>query len=158
MSDFAEPDTHWGEQRERRRRWRKLALLALICLLAGLGALVLPISADGNGVFDHHPSRLSAAIPPVARVTAGLVLLLVLILFARLNWLSSDELRRAQVKDFWAAIGFSMLVAFPLVHVLGPYTTAGTRLALTYGAGLAGGCIRYLWRTVSERIGRSGQG
>lgn len=142
----------WGLRRERRRRRRTAIIMVLIGAASAVAGIVLQIAANGHGVFDHQPSHLAPGVPAWARIGAVVALELSLLALARFNWRSADELRRRQIKDFWAAIGFSMLAMFPILHVIGPYTTAETRLTLVYVAGITGGCLFYAWDRLGDRL------
>jgi hypothetical protein len=137
-----------GEVWERNYRRRKLVILAMVGAVSALAPVVIKMAGEGNVVFPSGAFGSVWHLPLVLRILVAAAFISLLGLGARWNWLVSDEVRRAHLLSFWAAIGFSVGLTFFGFILFGRAIPEAARLPLAFmlpvGMGLLFSIARWL--------------
>ena len=129
-----------GESWERSYSRKRLLILGLCAILSALAPVVMMVAGNQNVIF---PNTFGAGwnLPLSARVAVFIVFFGSLSLVARWNWLASDEVRRARLLSFWAAIGWSLSATFVVFMLFGRDIPEGARLPVVFFAPIGLGLL-----------------
>lgn len=138
-----------GEGWVRGNRRKKLVILAMIALLAFFAPRVMELVSDKGIMFPaEFGSTAEQQLPLAGRIAVGAALLVAMWLLARWNWRISDEVRRAHLMRFWAAIGLAIPPTFFVFLMFGSFIPEAFRLLLAFTVPLAIGLLFQLARSV----------
>lgn len=140
-----------GEELERGYRSRKVRIMIVAALLSGLSPLVIGIIGEQGAVFPVGAfPTFGVKLPLVVRLAIALTFIGGLLLVARWNWQSSDEVRRSHLLSFWAAIGISVSLTFLGFAMFGNVIPAAARLPLAFIIPIALGLLFAIARWMRE--------
>ena len=135
-----------GESLERSHRRKRLLILGVCAVLSGLAPVVMKVAGNQNVIF---PQTFGPGwnLSIMARVAVFVAFFGALVLVARWNWLTSDEVRRSHLLGFWAAIGWSLSAMFVVFMLFGRDIPESARLPVAFfapiGLGLLFSIVRW---------------
>ncbi len=136
-----------GESLERTQRRKRFFVLGVCAVLSSLAPVVMKVAGSENVIF---PQTFAPGwnLPIMARVAVFVAFFGTLVVVARWNWLTSDEVRRSHLLSFWAAIGWSLSATFVVFMLFGRDIPESARLPVAFfapiGLGVLFSIVRWL--------------